>query len=261
LPSNRRHIVTAPSDTVLEASAVALEAQAATIRSWKQGTTPPVTPPPATDGLTDLPNFKLARAEYFNTDCAAGHFLDAANYGKTWTAYPIDYLDTNGEPKSKGGNGTGSHYDPNRLSVVNGLLQIGVGPTSDGTYGGSSPYPINGADVDADLPPLLPRRRVHLEMTFDPEPGAPNVIRPAPSLARYPPHIGLDCGFCGVTIHEVSDIAGVEEFIYECLECHGFSRLAPGTVVDRAASGPPPDVDSSGVVGNDSGDSGADDDL
>lgn len=74
-------------------------------------------------------------ADDFSTDCAEGQFLKV--YGKTFGAYPASYMDTQGQQSA-----SGSHYNPNNISVVNGLMRIKVGFGSDGKAQAASPYPL-----------------------------------------------------------------------------------------------------------------------
>lgn len=122
--------MTAPTDQQLKAIATTLRAQADLIDPPGEVTVP------TTGGLKDRGKFKLVRAEYFDTDCAEGEFLD--KYKGRCTAYPAHYLDTNGQPKDKGGNNTGSHYDPNNVSVVGGILRSHCRIGKDGKAGGAA---------------------------------------------------------------------------------------------------------------------------
>lgn len=108
-----------------------LHTQAAKVRSSISSV-----PTPVGWALNDSPNFKLLRAETWQTDAARGEFL--AKYSGRVTAYPKNYLDTNGKQA-----GTGSHYDPQRISVSGGVLSIAVETGSDGKPGGANPYFVN----------------------------------------------------------------------------------------------------------------------
>jgi hypothetical protein len=83
-------------------------------------------------GESQLPGWELLFADSFDTAAAPGQFL--AKY-PNWDAYETGWLDT-----SKRGS-----YDVNRLSVKNGVLDIGLGVDANGKPRSAVPYPlING---------------------------------------------------------------------------------------------------------------------
>jgi hypothetical protein len=76
----------------------------------------------------------------FSTPVAEPNFL--TTYGSTWGAYPSNYLDTEGQ------KGSGSHYNPGRMSVsgsadgvTGNVLKIRCGFGSDGKAQGAAPWP------------------------------------------------------------------------------------------------------------------------
>lgn len=110
-------------------------------------TTPPVINPSAFTGRTapsDINSFwKLKVEDAFTTLAAEGQFLSTY---KTWSAYPTNYLTTNGQSN---GAQKGDHYGVNNLSVadrdgVRALIcrMIPKALSSDGHNIGAAPFPL-----------------------------------------------------------------------------------------------------------------------
>jgi beta-glucanase (GH16 family) len=155
--------------TVLRQKAEALAAIADVLSA---PISPAVTPPAPTPNPAPLPasgftgrsvvdssKWKLVWANDFGTNCTEGQFL--TTYAKSLSAYPADYKDTQGQ------QGNGSHYNPDRISVVDGWMKIRVGFGPDGKAQAAAPYALNSSGKILDQ--LYGRYEVR--MRAEPVPG------------------------------------------------------------------------------------------
>lgn len=152
--------------------------------------TPPVpTPQPAPSpmggftgrSVVDSSKWKLAKEENFLTPAAEGQFLNV--YGKSWGAYETGWFDTNGKPTADGGAGTGSHYNQNNLSVVDGNLRIKVGIGSDGKAQAAVPFLLAPGSTN-----IWDRTYGRYEVRFraDPVPGYKTAFLLWPRSEQWP---------------------------------------------------------------------------
>lgn len=116
------------SEAPVTTSTTAKPATTTTAAKPTTSTPAPTSSGTSSNGLGDLPGWKLQFNENFNTDAAEGSFL--AKY-TNFSAYPYPWKDTSG-------NGT---YQPNIISVSNGNMVMNLRTNSAGEHLVAAPEP------------------------------------------------------------------------------------------------------------------------